>query len=230
MRPSQRAANKIQLYVMLTATCNASYITSGKESKPMRGVVPLGWGLIPHTWCALPYTMKDSPQPHCSSEILLAPHKFTGRGRAGQIRRGHTYVGILENKSLVQLVFRPVHLAANNAEQGLAIYEHLDSVLLDHLIKCPGLFDIFQVVRETAASTIPYSNFDEFWLGLVQHRSELLYGRWCEFHRRFSRLQLWAWPCSFRLLCARGLFRRGRFYKRSCRCLLWRRPGLVNLG
>lgn len=117
---------------------------SDKESKPMRGV--------------------DHPRLGPDTAYLVRTALYHERLSATTL---FLYVGILENKSLVQLVFRPVHLATNNAEQGLAIYQHLDSVLLHHLIKGPGLFDIFQVVRETAASTIPYSNFDEFWLGLV---------------------------------------------------------------
>lgn len=141
---------------------------------------------------------------------------FGSFNRVGRL----TYVGIPKNKFLIQLVFCPVHLAADDAEQGLAIDEHLDPVLLDRLVKRTGLVDIFEMVRQAAAAPIPNANFDEFWLGLIQHHAKLLHSRGCEFHGCFSRSQRGARPHRFGLLlCGGDLCCRGRFNERRGR---WR--------
>lgn len=79
-----------------------------------------------------------------------------------------TYVGISKHKSLVQFVLYPIHLTSNDAEQRLAVNKNLHAVLLDLFVERSGLLHIFEVVRQATASTIPYSDFNQLWVRLVQ--------------------------------------------------------------
>lgn len=120
--------------------------------------------------------MKDSPQPHCSS------------GKAGKSALGHDYIkeakdkliqafvrgvlltdiGVPEHESLVQLVLHPVHLAADDAEQGFAIDEDLDAVLLHGFVEGAWLVDVLQVVGQPAAAPVAHANLDELRVWLVK--------------------------------------------------------------
>ena len=57
-----------------------------------------------------------------------------------------TDVGVLKDEALVQLVFEPVHLRSNDAEQGLGVDKNLDTILLNSLIKGSSLVHVFEVV------------------------------------------------------------------------------------
>ena len=81
--------------------------------------------------------LKDSPHPHCSAKSASVPSALLGCGL------GHTDIGIPEYESLVQLVFYPIHLTANDAEKCLAIDQNFDAVLLHCLVKCASLIDVF---------------------------------------------------------------------------------------
>lgn len=73
--------------------------------------------------------MKDSPQPHSSSVEMLASFLVCGVGV-------HTDIWVLEHKLLVELVFYPVHLASNNAEESFAVNQNLHTILLQNF---PGV-------------------------------------------------------------------------------------------
>ncbi len=57
-----------------------------------------------------------------------------------------TDVRIPEHKSLIQLVFHPVHLAPDDAEQRFAIDQDLDPILLYRLVKFSRFVHIFEVI------------------------------------------------------------------------------------
>lgn len=84
--------------------------------------------------------MKDSPQPHCSSRsssdlaLQLTPETPL------------TDIGVAEDKALAELVFVPVHLTSDNAEQGLAVDNHLYTILLDNFVELGRLVNVLQVV------------------------------------------------------------------------------------
>src|SRR5699024_7872651 len=121
--------------------------------------------------------MNDSPQPHCSSvpctvSIFLC-FTYSSQYRRRLPRRGpmnggvqRTYVGVPEDEALVELVLGPVHLAANDAEEGLAVDEHLDAILLDCLVKGARLVHVFEVVRQPAAAAVSHPNLDELGVRL----------------------------------------------------------------
>lgn len=107
--------------------------------------------------------MNDSPQPHCSSkkkdQII--------RSTTGKEERGLTYVGVPEHKSLIQFVFYPVHLTADDAEQSLAIDQNLHSVLFYSLIESACFIHILEVICQPRTSSVLDTNPDKlrFWQG-----------------------------------------------------------------
>lgn len=57
-------------------------------------------------------------------------------------------VGVVEDKLGAETVFLPVHLASDDAEQRLAVDEHLNTILLDALVESTCFFglDVLEVV------------------------------------------------------------------------------------
>ena len=86
--------------------------------------------------------MKDSPQPHCSSAKPSVPQDGTGA-------RPLTYVGILEDKALIQLVLYPVHLAPYDAEQGFTVYQDLHAILLHSFVEGARFRNVLEVIRQS---------------------------------------------------------------------------------
>lgn len=114
--------------------------------------------------------MNDSPQPHCSSVEIVSPiciyrmdviRKGEKKVEGGGIR---TDVGVPEHEPLVQQIFLPIHPAPDDAEQGLTIDQHLDAILLHHLIERPRLVRILQVIRQARAPPVlhPHPNHLRF--------------------------------------------------------------------
>lgn len=83
----------------------------------------------------------------------------------------------MENEALVQLILDPVHLASDDAEQGLAVDQYLDAILVDLLVERPRLVHVLQVVRQPAAPPVAHPDLDQLGLGLVQPRPQLLHRR-----------------------------------------------------
>jgi hypothetical protein len=82
-----------------------------------------------------------------------------------------TDIWIPEYESLVQLVLHPVHLAANDAEQGLAVDKYLDAVLLHGLVESARLVYVLQVVGQSAAAPVAHANLDELRVWLIKQRA-----------------------------------------------------------
>lgn len=82
-------------------------------------------------------TMKDSPQPHCSSidsqPVILSQQKA----------EKNTYIGIPKNKSLVKFILHPIHFTSDDAEKGFAVDEDFDPVQFHCLIKSSWLLHVF---------------------------------------------------------------------------------------
>ena len=87
----------------------------------------------------------------------------------------------------MELVFDPVHLAADNAEESPVVDEDLDAILYHLLIKCACFLDVFQVVCKSAAAFLLDANFYEFGIRLVKKMSELQDRSWSQGHGRLSR-------------------------------------------
>lgn len=87
-----------------------------------------------------------------------------GRGWSRRL----TDVWVPEDESLVQLVLYPVHLAADYAEQCLAVYEDLDTVLFDRLVKGARLVDEFQMICQPRAASVLNANTDKLRIRLVE--------------------------------------------------------------
>lgn len=73
------------------------------------------------------------------------------------------HVGIVEDELGRQSVLLPVHLGANDAEEGLAVDEHLYAILLDTLVKLASLFrlDVFEVVAHTRTALVAHTDTDK---------------------------------------------------------------------
>lgn len=97
-------------------------------------------------------------------------------------------VGVAENESSAQLVLLPVHFAADNTEQSLAVDEDLDAVLLDYLIELSRLLHVLQVIGETRAATVLDTDSNILGLRLCHQLAKLLDGQCGQFHGGLS------WP------------------------------------
>ena len=76
-------------------------------------------------------------------------------------------VRISEDKSCTQLVFLPVHFAANDAEEGLAVYQNFDTVLFHDFIELLGFVHIFEMGGAAGTAAILDADPDHLWVGLV---------------------------------------------------------------
>lgn len=77
-----------------------------------------------------------------------------------------TNVGVPEDESIAQLIFVPVHLAADNAEQCPAVDQDLDAILLHDLVEGGRFLHVFKVVCETRATLVFHTNSNKLgvWL------------------------------------------------------------------
>ena len=98
-----------------------------------------------------------------------------------------TDVGVPEMEALVELVLDPVHLGADDAEEGLTVNEDLDAVLLDLLVEGARAIDVLEVVGQAAAPAVPHPDLDQLRLRLVQQAAQLLHGRRSQLQRRLPR-------------------------------------------
>lgn len=101
-----------------------------------------------------------------------------------------TDVGVLKHKLLAQFIFRPVHFGADNAEERLAVNQDSDAVLLHHLIESARLIDIFQLVCQPTAASVPYTDLDQLWVGLVKQCAQLFHSSGCELHSCLAGTEL----------------------------------------
>ncbi len=79
-----------------------------------------------------------------------------------------TYVRVPEEEALVKLVLDPVHLAADDAEEGLAVDQDADAVLLDLLVERARAVDVLEVVGQPATPAVAHADLDQLGLRLVQ--------------------------------------------------------------
>jgi len=77
-------------------------------------------------------------------------------------------IGVPEDEPRRQFVFLPVHLASDNAEQGFAVDQDFDTLLLDHLIERAWFLDIFEVIGQTRTASVLDSYADHLGVGLVE--------------------------------------------------------------
>lgn len=101
-----------------------------------------------------------------------------------------TDIGVLKHKLLTQFIFRPVHFAADDAEEGFAVNQNLDAVLLHQFIESARLVDVFQLVGQPTAASVPYTDLDELRVGLVEQGAQLLHSGGCELHGCLARAEL----------------------------------------
>ena len=87
-----------------------------------------------------------------------------------------------------ELVLCPVHLRANNGEQGLGVYEDLDAVLLDNLVEFAGLVDVLEVVGEPRAAPVLHADADQLRVRLREQVLQVLY------RDRRQRYRGLSWP------------------------------------
>lgn len=80
--------------------------------------------------------------------------RFTTSAFLGDVR-------IPKHELLRERVLMPVHLRPDDAKERLRVNQHLDPVLLDHLVKLPRLVNVFEVVRQAGASPIADSDPDQ---------------------------------------------------------------------
>lgn len=73
------------------------------------------------------------------------------------------YIGISEYEALIQLVLLPVHLTPNYAKQSLAVYQYLDTILLNCLVECARFVDVLQMVCKAATASVLDSDLDQLW-------------------------------------------------------------------
>lgn len=104
-----------------------------------------------------------------------------------QDRKVLTDVRVPENEPRAQFILQPVHLTSNNAEQRLAVNQHLDTILLDRLIERSRLVHIFQMVGQPAASSVLNTDTDEFAVRRIKESVELRDGQWSESDGSFPR-------------------------------------------
>lgn len=96
-------------------------------------------------------------------------------------------VRIAKDEATAQFVLGPVHLAADDAEERLAVDQDLDPILFHGLVKGPRFVDVFEVVRQTAAAPVLDSNPDELWIWLIQKLAEMVHRCWCQAHGSLPR-------------------------------------------
>lgn len=95
----------------------------------------------------------------------------------------------------------PVHLTANDAEQGFAVDQDFHSVLFHNFIEGAWLLDIFEVVSKTGATFVLHANSNELRLWLRQQCAQLLNRSWSDGHGRLP----WAELSGSSRLCRRLL-------------------------
>ena len=77
-----------------------------------------------------------------------------------------TDVRVSKDETTAELILDPIHLAADDAEESFTVDENLDSILLDHLVECAGLGHVFEMIGESAATSIAHAHSDELWIRL----------------------------------------------------------------
>jgi len=63
-------------------------------------------------------------------------------------------VWIPEDELGAQFILQPIHLAPNDAEQGLAINEDLDAVLLNDLVEFTWLVHVFEMICQPRTTSV----------------------------------------------------------------------------
>lgn len=98
-----------------------------------------------------------------------------------------TNIRVREHESLVQLVLNPVHLTADDTEQGLAVYQDLDPVLLNRFVECTRPVHILQVVGQSTTAPVAHADLDQLWVGLVEQCVQSVHGGRCQPHGGLAR-------------------------------------------
>ena len=78
-----------------------------------------------------------------------------------------------------ETILLPVHLAPDNREEGLAVDQDLDPVLLYYLIKLARLLYVFEVVGKAGTALVPHANADHLGCRALQEVSKALNGGRC---------------------------------------------------
>lgn len=89
----------------------------------------------------------------------------------------------VEDESGLEGVLLPIHLASDDAEEGLGIDHDLDPVLLDDLVKLFGLVDVFEMVTHAGATLVADADPDEFRLWLIEQALDAFDGSFALFER-----------------------------------------------
>ena len=76
-------------------------------------------------------------------------------------------------------VLLPVHLAADDGEEGLAVDEDADAVLLDDLVELCGAVDVLERVGEAGAAFVPDADADELGRRAAHEDAEAFDGGGC---------------------------------------------------
>ena len=69
--------------------------------------------------------------------------------------------GKAQTKDAPQPILLPVHLAANDREERLAVDQDLNSVLLHDLVELPRLVNVLEMVRQPSAALVPHTDTNQ---------------------------------------------------------------------
>lgn len=86
-----------------------------------------------------------------------------------------TYIWIPEYESLVQLILHPIHLAADNAEQRLAVNQDLDAVLFYRLIEFSRFIHVLEMIRQARTTPVLHSHSYELRFRKCEEFVEMVY-------------------------------------------------------
>jgi len=111
-------------------------------------------------------------------------------------------IRIVKDELGAQRVLFPVHLAADDGEQRLAVYEHPHAVLLDDLVELAGLVYVVEVIGKTGAALVAYANAYDLGRRSIEECAQSQNGCWGDRQGSFGRSDVRSW--------SRGLWDGGR--------------------
>lgn len=79
-----------------------------------------------------------------------------------------TNVGIREDESLTERILHPIHLAANDAKQGLAIDQDFNAILLNRFVERARLVNVLEVVGQATAAAVLDTHLYELGIWLIE--------------------------------------------------------------
>jgi len=104
--------------------------------------------------------VKDSPHPH--SSLTLG---FLNVNLELPVKRESRRMNEGTERNGPELILCPVHLAPDDGEESLGVYEDAHAVLFDDFVELAGGLDVVEVVAHASAAFVLDADSDE--LGMV---------------------------------------------------------------